>query len=72
MAKVIVSWTALPRAKDVFRSPHRPKAWTIALYITLRNKKGNIFCKDPSYRIYTLYHLKKLKVLFHKNRFWME
>ena len=46
MAKVIVSWTALPRAKDVFRSPHRPKAWTIALYITLRNKKGNIFCKD--------------------------
>ena len=24
---------------------------------------GNTFCKDPSYRIYTLYHLKKLKVL---------
>jgi hypothetical protein len=23
---------------------------------------GNVFCKDPSYRIYTLYHLKKLKV----------
>jgi hypothetical protein len=23
---------------------------------------GNIFCKDPSYRIYTLYNLKKLKV----------
>ena len=25
---------------------------------------GNVFCKDPSYRIYTLYNLKKLKVIF--------
>lgn len=46
----------LENLKEIINLMHQPK-------LIILDISGNNFCKDPSYRIYTLYHLKKLKVL---------
>ena len=46
----------LENLKDLIILMDQPK-------LIILDISGNIFCKDPSYRIYTLYNLKKLKVL---------
>lgn len=45
----------LENMKDLIILMDQPK-------LIILDISGNIFCKDPSYRIYTLYNLKKLKV----------
>ena len=45
----------LDNLKEIIIMMEQPK-------LIILDISGNNFCKDPSYRIYTLYHLKKLKV----------
>ena len=55
MMELYISNNKIENLKEIIMLMNQPK-------LIILDVSNNIFCKDPSYRIFTLYHLKKLKV----------
>jgi len=56
LMELYLSNNKIENLKEVILLMNQPK-------LIILDVSANLFCKDPSYRIYTLYHLKRLKVL---------
>jgi len=55
MMEFYISNNKIENLKEIIMLMEQPK-------LIILDVSNNLFCKDPSYRIFTLYHLKKLKV----------
>ena len=57
LMELYISNNKIDNLKEIILLMNQPK-------LIILDVSNNVFCKDPSYRIFTLYHLKRLKVIF--------